>query len=110
VTKVLYLPQFDWQFWYGHTLDDHNNVDTIFLVGSFLFDCKAEVNSYLGIQYALYLFEMLTLQYFCCKLGWQLIVNPNIEDEVTKHHSIVIETIHNMSTAPYNAYMYSNYC
>jgi hypothetical protein len=54
---------------------------------------------------------MPTLLILCRKLGWQIILNLDIEDAVTGHHEIALCTkAHSHHVHPYNAHIYSNCC
>ena len=99
--EFVYTLPFDWHFRYRHAVDDDNNlrhslpswednwVTQRWECGVFSFIIAvAEVNAYLAVRYALGRAEMPTLLNLRRKLGWQLILNPDIDDEVTEQHAI----------------------
>ena len=75
----------------------------------FIFHCSCRGECIPCHWYALGCDEMPLLLNFHQKLGWQLILNPDIDDEVTEHHGISLEAIHTMCTAPRNARIYRNH-
>ena len=52
---------------------------------------------------------MPTLLQFRWKLGWKLLLNPDIDNEVMASHEISLEAIHSLCTAPHNAHNSHNH-
>ena len=67
-----------------------------------------EENAFLAIKYALGNDDMPTLLNFCRKLGWQLILNPDLAEGQVEHYQIGLEGRHTLCCAPRHAHIYCN--
>jgi hypothetical protein len=103
-------------FQYHHAVDGHNNLHhelprwediwvtkelelrvIVFVLGI------SKVNAFLAIRYALGNEDMPTLLSFCRKLGWQLILNPDLVEERVEHYQLELEGGLTLCCAPCHA-------
>ena len=115
-----YTCTFDWNFWYRHAMDDHNNLCHLLpsiedswvtqrwetRVFAFLF-AITKVNAFLCLRYFTFgkgeLPGCPKLTIFWRRLAWQMINNHWIQAEQERAQEVGISLVHQLLTAPPHA-------